>query len=141
VSTAESEFASAVRSSFEEGIRAWNEGDLERAYRTLGDECEYSLAPIWPEARPLRGRDEVVKFFAAVQEMFPDIRSGPIEFVEIGERRVILGFPVVATGRGSGVPIEGEIWQVWELAEGGRPVRVSEYLDRAAALRAAEVAG
>lgn len=141
VSTAESEFLRAVRSVFEQGNRAWNEGDFERAYQVLGDDFEYKLASTWPQARPLRGRAEVVKFFEDFRETFPDARSGPLEFVEVGERRVIVGFPVVGTGRASGVRIEMEVWQIWKLTEGGMPVRVNEYPDRGAALRAAGVAG
>jgi hypothetical protein len=139
--TAESEFARAMRSVFEQGNRAWNEGDFERAYRALGDDFKYNLAPDWPHARALSGRAEVVEFFKDSREAFPDARSGPLEFVEVGERRVIVGFPVVGTGRTSGVRSEMEIWQVWELAEEGTPERVNEYPDRAAALRAAGVAG
>lgn len=141
VSTAESDVVRAVRSAFEQGNRAWNEGDFERAYQALGDDFEYDLAPTWPQSRPLRGRAEVVKFFEGFRETFSDARSGPLEFVEVGERRVIVGFPVVGTGRASRVRTEMEIWQVWELAKGGRPVQVSEYTDRGAALRAAGVAG
>ena len=136
----ESEFARGLRALFEQGNSAWNDGDLERAYQALGDDVEYKLAQSWPQARPLRGRAEVIEFFQDFREAFPDARAGPFEFVEIGERRVVVGFPVVGTGRASGVRTEIEIWQVWELAEGGIPVRVSEYPDRAAALRAAEAA-
>src|SRR5918997_1344670 len=89
--------------------RAWNEGDIERAYQALDDDVEYNLAPTWPEARPLRGRAEVVKFFRALRETFPDARAGPAQVVEGDERRVIVGFPVVGTGRASGVRIDIEI--------------------------------
>jgi ketosteroid isomerase-like protein len=135
----ESELVRAVRSVYEEGNRAWNEGDFERAYQALGDDFEYHLAPTWPQSRPLRGRAEVVKFFESFRETFPDARSGPLEFVEVTERRIIVGFPVAGTGRASGVRSEMEIWQVWELAQGGMPVRVVEYPDRDGALRAAGV--
>lgn len=140
MSGAESDLGRGLRSLFERGNQAWNEGDLERAYRALGEDVEYNLAPTWPEARPLRGRAEVIKFFQELRETFPDARAGPLEFAEIGERRVIVGFPVVGTGRASGVRIDMRIWQVWELSEQGLPVRVHEYLDREAALRAAAIA-
>jgi ketosteroid isomerase-like protein len=140
VNTAEWEFVRGVRSVFEQGFCAWNERDFGRAYQALGDDFEYNLASTWPHSRPLRGRGEVVKFFEDFCETFPDARAGPPEFVEVGERRVIVGFPVVGSGRASGVRCEMEIWQVWEY-EGGRPVRVSEYPDRGAALRAAGLVG
>lgn len=140
MSPAEADFLRALRRVFEQGNQAWNEGDLERAYQVLGDDFEYELASTWPETRPLRGRDDVVGFFQAFRETFPDVRAGPLDFVEISERRLVVGFPVVGTGRSSGARVEIEVWQVWELAETGTPVRVKEYPDRGAALRAAGLA-
>lgn len=134
---AESEFGRALRKLYEEGNQAWNEGDFERAYQALGDDIEYELASTWPQSQPLHGRAEVVEFFEDFRETFPDVRAGPLDFVEVSERRLIVGFPVIATGRTSGVRVEMEIWQVWDLDESGIPARVKEYSDRAAALRAA----
>jgi hypothetical protein len=41
------------------------------------------------------------------------------------EHRMIVGFSVVGTGRASGARVDMEVWQVWELADGGLPVRVN----------------
>ena len=135
MSAAESEFGRALRNLYEEANRAWNEGDFERAYQVLGDDIEYELASTWPQSRPLRGRAEVVEFFEDFRETFPDVRAGPVDFVEVSDRRLIVGFPVVGTGRTSGIRIEMEVWQVWQLGEGGIE-SVKEYPDRAAALAA-----
>jgi ketosteroid isomerase-like protein len=137
VSAAESEFGRALRNLYEEANRAWNEGDFERAYQVLGDDIEYELASTWPQSRPLRGRAAVIEFFKDFRATFPDVRTGAVDFVEVGERRLIVGFPVIGTGRTSGIRIEMEVWQVWQLGEHGIPVHVKEYPDRAAALRGA----
>ena len=140
LTTDESEIAQALRSTAEDINRAWNEGDFERAYSLLGDDFVYTLAATWPQSRPLHGRAEVVAFFKDFRETFPDAHAGPLEFIEVGPQRLILRFPVVGTGRASGVRTEIEIWQVWQLDE-GVPVRCDEYPDRAAALRAAGMDG
>jgi ketosteroid isomerase-like protein len=136
----ESEFLKAFKQAFEEGNRAWNEGDVKRAYAVLPDDLDYRLAPTWPQARVLRGGDEVVAFFEDFQETFPDARTSSHEFMEIDERTVIVGFRVVGTGRSSGAGTAMEIWQVWEIREGLVPARVSEFTNRRAALEAAGVA-
>ena len=59
----QSELERVLRSLFEQGNRAWNKGNFERAYQFLGDDFEYELASTWQQARPLRGRAEVVEFF------------------------------------------------------------------------------
>lgn len=135
----ESEALQAFRDLFMRANDAWNAGDFQRAYGALSDDFEYNLAPVWPRARELRGGAEVVRFFEDFHETFPDVTAGPPEFVEAGELHLVVGIPVVGTGRASGARVEMEIWQVWELTEEGTPARVHEYVDRDAALRAAGV--
>lgn len=133
----DSEFLKAFRQVFEEGNRAWNEGDVKRAYAALPDDVDYRLGDIWPQARPLRGRDEVVAFFEDLQETFPDVRASAPELIEVNERTVVAGFRVTGSGRSSGAGAAMEIWQVWEMREGLVPSRVTEFEDRGAALKAA----
>ena len=133
-----SEFLQAFKAIFVEGNRAWNEGDVKRAYGALSEDFEYQLAAAWPNARPLRGPDEVVAFFEDFQETFPDVQATPIyEFIEVDERTMVVGFHVTGTGRRSGARTELDVWQVWEVGEGMVPVRLTEFPDRGAALEAA----
>ena len=131
-----------LRPTYEEGVRAWNAGDFRRAYGALPEDFEWRLASTWPHTKgTLRGPDEVVSFFEEFREMFPDARVDGHEFVEVDERRVIVGFRVTGTGRSSGASTEMEIWQLWEVAEGLVPVRMTEYISREAALEAAGTQG
>lgn len=140
-SVAESEFLRAFREGFEQGNRAWNAGDVKTAYATLPDQLEYKLAPIWPDARVLRSRDEVVEFFESFQETFPDARTAPHEYLEGDPGTVVTGFRVTGTGRTSGAEAEMEIWQVWEVRDqdGLTVTSVAEFTDRREALEAAGV--
>jgi len=139
----ESEFLRAFREGFEEANRAWNAGDVEAAYAALPDQLEYRLAPIWPEARELRTRDEVVEFFEGFQETFPDARTASHEYLEGDQGTLVVGFRVIGTGRASGAGSEMEIWQVWEVRDQAdlTATRVREFTDRREALRAAGLSG
>jgi ketosteroid isomerase-like protein len=133
----ESEFLKAFRAAYDEGNRAWNEGDFKRAYGGLTDDVEYDLAPSWPHARPLRGHDEIVEFFQDLRETFPDMRGELRAFIQTDERTVIVGLQVLGTGGRSGVGTAMDIWQIWDMREHLSPIRVREFLDRRAALEAA----
>ena len=133
----ESEFLRTFRQLFEEGNRAWNEGDVKSAYAALPDQIEYRLSPTWPDARVLYGRDEVVAFFADFRQTFPDARTASHEFIEGGEGIVIVGFRVTGSGRSSGAGTEMDIWQVWEVSDELIPRGVAEFTDRQDALDAA----
>ncbi|HEX5974504.1 MAG TPA: nuclear transport factor 2 family protein, partial [Rubrobacteraceae bacterium] len=115
MSTAESALLRAFREAFERGNRAWNAGDVKAAYAALPDQLMYQLAPSWPEARVLRSREEVIEFFEAFQETFPDARTASHEYLEGDDWAMVAGFRVSGTGRTSGAKAEMEIWQVWEI--------------------------
>jgi ketosteroid isomerase-like protein len=139
----ESELLRAFREAFEDGNRAWNEGDVKRAYAALPEELEYQLSPTWPEARVLRSRDEVIAFFEGFQETFPDARTSSHEYIEADQGTMIVGFRVTGTGRTSGAGTEMEIWQVWQVREddeGLTMTSVTEFPDRRDALEGAGIA-
>jgi hypothetical protein len=135
--TAESEYLKTFRSVFEEANRAWNEGDMKRAYAALPEDVDYRLAPTWPSGRPLHGFDEVVDFFQDVRETFPDVRSEILELIQVDDHTVVAGSRVIGSGASSQVGTAMEIWQVWEMGEALVPFRVTEFLERTAALKAA----
>ena len=143
MSTAESELLRAFREGFEQGNRAWNAGDVKTAYAALPDQLVYQLAPTWPEARVLRGREEVIEFFESFQETFPDARTALHEYLEGDHGAVVAGFRVTGTGRTSGAKAEMEIWQVWEIRDQEEltVTRVTEFTDRREALEAAGLEG
>jgi ketosteroid isomerase-like protein len=137
-----SELLRAFREVFEEGNRAWNDGDVKQAYAALPDQLEYRLSRTWPEARVLRSRDEVVSFFEAFQETFPDARTASHQYIEVDERTLIVGFRVTGSGRSSGAGTEMEIWQLWKVHTGDdglSTTSVTEFNDRQEALEAAGV--
>ena len=134
----ESEFLKGFRAVFDEGNRAWNEGDIGRAYEALPPDFVYELGPSWPEAGgALHGRGEVVAFFEGLHATFPDIRTGPVSYIEAGEGRMITSFELIGTGRHSGTPTTMEIWQLWEVGDELRPLSVREFADRKSTLEAA----
>ena len=135
----ESELLRTFRELFEEANRVWNEGDVKGAYAALPDEMDYRLAPTWPDARVLRGRDEVIAFFEDFQRTFPDARTASHEFIEGGEGTVIVGFRVTGSGRSSGAGTEVEIWQVWQVSDELTPIAVNEFSNRQEAVDAAGV--
>jgi ketosteroid isomerase-like protein len=142
VAPPESELLKAFREAFEEGNRAWNQGDVKSAYAALPDQLEYHLSPTWPEARMLRSRQEVIAFFEDFQETFPDAQTTSHEYIEGVDGALIVGFLVSGSGRSSGAGTEMEIWQVWEVRaveEGLTTTSVTEFSERRDALEAAGV--
>jgi ketosteroid isomerase-like protein len=139
VAERESEFLNNFRAAFEEGNRAWNEGEFERAYGWLPADLRYELSSTWPNAQALCGPAEIVQFFRDFRETFPDARADLGEFVEVGDETGVVELRVSGTGGSSEARTAMEIWQVWEMP-GGMPVRVREFRDRRSAIDAARAA-
>ena len=135
--TEDSDFLNAFRAVFESGNRAWNEGDMKRAYATLSEDIEYRLAPTWPSARPLQGVAEVIAFFRDLRETLPDVRAEILEFIQVDDHTVVAGTRITGSGASSQAGTSMEIWQVWEVNENLIPLRVTEFLERDTALESA----
>jgi ketosteroid isomerase-like protein len=136
---AESEFVKTFRQIYEAGDKAWNDGDFRTAFGALPEDVEWNPAPSYPEVRKLHGPDEIVAYFEELRKSFPDVRTELREFIQVGERTVIVGFQGIGTGGSSGAGTTIDIWQVWEMREDFVPFRISEFFDRSVALEAASI--
>jgi ketosteroid isomerase-like protein len=114
------------------------------AFRDSGEEAifEYlhadiDLTPVEEllDGETFHGHDGVRRFFQMLREAFGDFGWEPQEFVDQGDH-VIVVTRFFAAGRGSGVPVEAMIYNVWTVRH-GKAVRVHGHLSRSDALEAA----
>ena len=83
-----------------------------------------------------RGRDGFLDFIRTWTEQFDDWSIRVERLIDADENRVVALTHQTATGKESGVPVELNVGQVWEL-EADRWTRVTNYLSQAEALEAA----
>ena len=94
----------------------------------------HDLAGI-PDEPIRRGHDALREWVAMMEEIWVDPRYEPEEFIEAGGF-IVVAVRATARGRGSGVPLDIPIFQVFEV-QGGKIRRLWAYRDRAEALEAA----
>jgi ketosteroid isomerase-like protein len=82
------------------------------------------------------GREEFVEFVRTWTEEFDDWSFQTVRLIDADDDRVVGLLHQSATGKESGIPVDWEMGQVYELKE-GRMVRVTNYLSHADALEAA----
>ena len=127
--------------SYEEFQAAMARGDPGSWFdsgRVSGD-FEWSLDPRYPpfEGREVwQGREGFVEFVRTWTEGFEDWSIRVEQLIDGGDNTVVALTRQTATGKGSGVPVELYIGQVWEV-EDGRLVRVTNYMSQSDALEAA----
>ena len=113
-----------------------NARDAEAAARHMHEDVEWRpLLSGALEGSVYRGREGMVRYADDLDEVFLDTHAEPISLEPVAPDRVLLGTRVTARGRESGVPLDVQIWSVWEVRD-GKLYRGTAYWSRAEALGA-----
>lgn len=107
-------------------------GEFE--WELLDPEVEWNAFRFAPVAE-YRGRDGVRRWLDEVSEMFEGLLIEPQEFVDHGERVVVVS-SMRGRGRGSGVETEQTLVSLWTFRD-GMVVRHDAFTEREEALRRA----
>jgi ketosteroid isomerase-like protein len=120
----------AVRAMLERGA-----DEFETALAELGDNVEWVIAKEHPNARTLRGREQIVGYLEEWAGMLDDLRFDVDEYRDGGDHVVAIG-NARGTGKGGGVPVDVPLTLVYTF-DASEVVRVEEFLDADQALAAA----
>lgn len=97
------------------GYESFNRGDIEAVFEQLDPEIAIEERADAPDPQATRGRDQALAAFRALRDDFDDYRFEPREF-HLEADHVVVVARQSATGRLSGVPVEGEIVHAWRVA-------------------------
>jgi ketosteroid isomerase-like protein len=110
----------------------------------IAQDPDIALAPLDPDVEfigfgpapgVVRGHDEVLKFTRRWVGAWEDYFFEPLEYRDLGDQ-VLVRVREGGRGKGSGVVVEREAFQVW-TCRGGKAVRCMNIVDEAEALEAA----
>jgi hypothetical protein len=124
------EEASAWRPIFD----AFESRDDERIVAHCDPEIEWHT--LWPGMeRVFHGWDGVTRWRVAIDEALAELKLTMDEAIELEPDLFFLAYRLAARGRGSGVPADMEIYDLWKLRDGKLLCRRT-FRDRADALAA-----
>jgi ketosteroid isomerase-like protein len=118
------------------GHEAFRDSGEEAIFEYLHADVDATPVMELPGAEAYHGHEGFRSFFQTLREAFGDFGWEPQELVDLGDH-VLVRTRFFAAGRGSGIPVEATIYNVWTIRD-GKVARVRGYLDRSEAL---EVAG
>jgi ketosteroid isomerase-like protein len=104
----------------------------ESARELIAEDVEYINPPYAVEPGTRRGR----KSFSVVRDTYEDFSVRVERFIDAGSDDVVVLARYTASGRGSGVPVEGEHGYVWTVRD-GQAVRFRWFQAHREALEAA----
>ena len=117
------------------GHEAFREGGEQAIYAYLDPDIELTAIEELPGNETHYGHSGVHSWFQTLREAFGDFTWEPQEYVDLGEQ-VLVATRFIAEGRGSGVPVEVTVYNLWTVRQ-GKAVQVRGYLSREDALAAA----
>jgi hypothetical protein len=100
----------------------------------VADDAEFDFTAVYPDQPVLRGI-EAMRSFRDAGPWGRSTRFEPERYLDVDDERVLVLVRAIATGRGSGVPIETRIAQEFTI-RGGVIVRVKVHRDHSEALKA-----
>jgi ketosteroid isomerase-like protein len=117
----------AVRRSY----AAFERGDMESVVADMDDEIEWHQAQGLPHGGTYRGLAEVRSsiFDPLDDEWWDDFRADPAEFIDAGDRVVVLG-RYTARAKATGSALDVPFAHIWTFRD-GKAVRFDQFLDTA----------
>jgi ketosteroid isomerase-like protein len=121
------------------GHEAFRDSGEDAIFEYLHAEVDMTPVAELPGAEAYHGHDGFRSFFQTLREAFGDFGWEPQEFVDLGDH-VLVETRFFAAGRGSGIPVDATMYNVWTIRE-GKVARVRSYLDWTEALEATGASG
>ena len=119
------------------GYEAFNRGDVDTVMGIMDPNIEWQEPDVegLPDRGTHHGSEAVASnVFASVVESWDGFQASPEEFLDAGDRVVVLG-RFQGTGKATGQTLEAPYAHVWTLRE-GKAVHFRNYMDTASFLRA-----
>jgi ketosteroid isomerase-like protein len=117
-------------------LEAWNRGDVDAMLTRVTDESEYAIAELNPNARLLRGRDEIAAYLRDWLDTVSGLHYEAYDIRDVGETVLVLGTMTGRVGADDGPELTAELAFVLRF-DGDVVARTEEYLDASDAVAAA----
>jgi ketosteroid isomerase-like protein len=121
------------------GFDAFNRRDFDRSLAALSDDViwEQPFVARAETSLPLRGKEQVRSAWESQVEAI-DLRIEPVEFIPVGDDKVVVQLRLVAHGRSSKLSLTHSVTLVYTSNSDGLAAGVKVFESREDALKAAE---
>jgi hypothetical protein len=122
-----------------EGFEAWNSEDPQWVLNHMSPEVEWVAPERDPFPGTYKGFEGVQEFWNRWRNAVGQLKFAPEEVIDGGDHVVVIAFRW-ARNDITGLQIEDKIAQVFSFDQNDKCIRVQEFYDRGAALKAAGLA-
>src|SRR3989442_868394 len=98
---------------------AYNSGDLDALMSLVAPDVEaFPDASVFPEARPLHGRDEYKRWLEEIGNPWAKVQSVVREVIPVEDGRVLVRQDWGGEGIASGMEITSSLTSIWTIRDG-----------------------
>jgi ketosteroid isomerase-like protein len=119
------------------GVEAYQRGDIEAVLAMTAEDNEIFLPPTLPNSGTFRGHEGFLTWVGQWLEAWEEFAVEVRDIEPVGDRHVVATMRQSARGKGSGIPVEMEIFYMWEI-RGDEILAMHLYPTREEAMDAAE---
>jgi hypothetical protein len=115
--------------------------EARAAVEALADpDVDYYPVRKFPEAQPCHGREALHQFIVRYLDAYAQTEFAVRQVIEVGDDRVLVSATIHAEGRGSGMKLEGDVYNCFWLRHGCF-FRIEDHITLSGALHALGLEG
>ena len=119
-----------------QAIDDFNRRDFDAALAAMRDDATWEPFLSQAETDLLRGKEQIRAAWES-QISAVDLRAEPVEFIPVGDDKIVVPMRMVAHGSRSEIPLQASVVWVWTFDSDGLSTRVEAFDSREDALKAA----
>jgi ketosteroid isomerase-like protein len=123
---------------FNEGFECWNGGEVDLMQDMYAEDAEVDPSALFTDLAPIRGRDQVRRYFDEMWETWEGLRLEPLEVFDAGENRFLVDVRLWGKGKRSGAEVDQRFAFLYTFGGDGLIARNQFFPDKESALAALE---
>jgi len=100
---------------YEEAFDCWNRGELELMLDSYAEEAVFDVSAVFTDVRPMRGREEIRRYWEALRETWDGIRIDPVAGFDLGYGRFVIDQRIWGKGARSGLEVDQRFAMLYEI--------------------------
>ena len=123
----------------QERFDCWNRDEFELMEEMYAEDAVYDVSAVFTDVAPLRGKDEIRRYWHELRETWSGLRLDPVEVLDLGGVSDVAELRLWGKGNRSGVEVEQRLANLYTFDPAiGRATHIQLLPDLAAALSIAE---
>jgi ketosteroid isomerase-like protein len=123
----------------QERFDCWNRDEFQPMEELYAEDTVFDVSAVFTDVAPMRGKENIRRYWHELRETWAGLRLDPVEVLEVGDGRYVVGLRLWGKGKRSGAEFEQHLAFLYDVRpEDSKVIRARMLPDVAAAISVAE---